>query len=310
MSKAFRRNSIIGLLLNLILGVNFLLSAYAKLPAIEVFGWTIAESTPFSWTISEWLARIFIGLELFLGILFLSQFAIKKITIPLSTLLLIIFSIYLVYVLTAYGNEANCGCYGELIPLSTSASLFKNIIILILLWLAYKFSFELTLGWMKYIIITFFLGSFILPFALYPPASIIIFESEKTKDEIVPLHLLTKYDNYIADKKKIIALLSPSCKYCKKAARRMSIIKKRHPEVPFQFVMFGHPNHLAGFLEESRATNIPLIFLDNADDFQKLNNRNAVPTIKWLNDSTIIKTSTYFSLSESEILDWLNTSAE
>ncbi len=295
----------IGIFLNLLIGINFLLSAYAKIPSIEVFGWTIAESTPFNWTIAEWLARLIIGLELFLGVLFILQFFIRKVAIPLSALLLIVFSVYLAYVLSVYGNEANCGCYGEMIPLTTKESLLKNGVILMLIFISSKFLFQIKFRFQKWITLLLLAVSFGFPFYFSPPASITIFDKKEIKNKNFPIHLISKDPNYVVAKKKIVAMVSPTCKYCKKAAKRMSIIKKRNPEIPFQFVMAGHRDHLAAFLEETRSDNIPLVFMDSVADFQKLNGRNGVPTIKWIEDSTVVNTSTYFSLSENEILDWL-----
>jgi len=296
----------VGILINLILGANFLFSAYSKLPSIEVFGWTIAESTPFNWTVSEWLARLIIGLEFFLGILFILQLFIKKIAVPFSIFLILFFSAYLAYILAAYGNEPNCGCYGEMIPLSTQESLVKNGIILVLLLLAINFSFEIRLKFSKIVGLLFAVVAFGLPFYFSPPASITIFNEKKIEGEIVPLHLIKNNKNYFDNRKKIVATVSPTCKYCKKAAKRMGIIKKRNPQIPFLFVMAGHKDHLDSFYETTRAENIPLIFMDSVKEFQRINARSGVPTIKWLEDSSVIKTSTYFSLNENEILDWLN----
>lgn len=297
--------SIIGIILNLIIGVNFLFSAYAKLPSIEVFGWTIAESTPFNWTIAEWLARLIIGLEIFLGVIFVLQLFVKKIAIPSSALLLGVFSLYLVYILSVYGNEPNCGCYGEMLPLSTTESLIKNAVLFVLVLLAFKFSFELKFRFYKWLGLLFLAGSFTLPIFLSPPSSIIIFNKDTVKNEVVPMHIISGKNNYEPSRKKILAMVSPTCKYCKKAAKRMGIIKKRNPQVPLQLVMGGHRDHLPTFLEETRADNIPLVFLDSFEDFKLMNARNGVPTIKWVEDSTVVKTSTYFSLNENEILEWL-----
>jgi uncharacterized membrane protein YphA (DoxX/SURF4 family) len=304
-NKTLTVKTAIAILLNLILGANFLLSAYSKLPSIEVFGWTIAESTPFNWTVSEWLARLVIGLEFFLGIVFILQLFTKKIAVPFSIFLILFFSAYLIYILSAYGNESNCGCYGEMIPLSTKESLYKNGVILLLLLLAVKFSYEIKFKFNKIAALLFAALAFGLPFYFSPPASITIFTEKKIENEIVPLGLIQEDENFFEGKKKIIATVSPTCKYCKKAAKRMGILKKRNPEIPFLLVMAGHKDHLNEFYEVTRAKNIPLIFMDSLQDFKRINARSGVPTIKWLEDISVIKTSTYFSLSENEILDWL-----
>ena len=305
MQQSISWKKIAGFVINLILGVNFLLSAYAKLPTIEVFGWTIAESTPVNWTIAEWMARIILSTEIFLGLLFVSQLLIRKVAIPFSTLLLGVFTLYLFYILSVYGNEPNCGCYGEMIPLSTTESIIKNFILLALIFVAYIFMFQIKFRFYKLLVVLLLALAIIPPFYFSPPASIVIFNKQKVEKEIVPLHLISQDKNYVMGQKKILAMVSPTCKYCKKAAKRMGIIKKRNPAVPFQLVMSGHRDHLQEFLEETRANNIPLVFLDSFEDFKLMNNRNGVPTIKWIKDSSVVNTSTYYSLNENEILNWL-----
>jgi hypothetical protein len=302
--KIYSKN-VIGIILNAIIGINFLFSAYAKIPSMEVFGWTIAESTFFNWTLSEWLARLIIGLELFLGLIFILQIFIKRIAIPFSAILLVLFSLYLSYILFAYGNEANCGCYGEMIPLSTKESLIKNGIILVLLFLANRFAFQINFTFQWWILLLLAALSFGFPFYADPPASIILFNKQEVKTKNFPVHLIADSTEYLDASKKIIALVSPTCKYCKKAAKRMGIMKKRFPELPFQLVMTGHRDHITAFLEETRSQNIPLIFIDSVALFQQMNARNGVPTIKWIEDSTVIKRSTYYSLNEKEVLEWL-----
>ena len=63
---------IVGSVLSIIIGLVFIFSAVSKIPTLEQFGWTIVETTFFNWTMAEWLARILIGLELWLGILFIA----------------------------------------------------------------------------------------------------------------------------------------------------------------------------------------------------------------------------------------------
>ena len=102
-----------------------------------------------------------------------------------------------------------------------------------------------------------------------------------------PLHLITDKENYLSDKKKIVAMVSPTCKYCKKAAKRNEYYQKAQPYNSISIIMTGHRDHLQAFLDETRADNIPLIFMDSIPQFQKLNGRNGVPTIKWIEDSTV-----------------------
>ena len=123
-------SNILFTILSVCIGIVFLLSGISKIPSLEQFGWSIVETTFLPWGIAEWLARLLIGAELFLGILFLIQVRLRKIAIPLAILLLSMFSAYLILLIRDYGAQGNCGCFGEWIPMTPTQSLLKNIILL------------------------------------------------------------------------------------------------------------------------------------------------------------------------------------
>lgn len=131
-----------------ILGSLFILSAISKLFPIEAFDLTIVNQGITNWSIAPYLSRFIISVELFLGISFFVTPLVKKIAIPYSFLLLIVFCFHLIYLILTGSGSKNCGCFGELIPMSSVEALIKNLALIFLLFLLHKyFSFEKKLNY-------------------------------------------------------------------------------------------------------------------------------------------------------------------
>ena len=118
--------------LRIIISLLFLVSALAKLHPSPFFALTtfeIKQLVPmgFSQDFGAWFSRTLIGCEFALGILILQQNFYKRLIVPATTLLLLIFSIQLSYELLTIGNKGNCGCFGTLLPMTPLQALIKNI---------------------------------------------------------------------------------------------------------------------------------------------------------------------------------------
>lgn len=66
--------------------------------------------------------------------------------------------------------------------------------------------------------------------------------------------------------------------------------------------MNGDSTMLKPFFEDTRLTNIPYSMFNGAEQFKTLNGGTALPTIKWVQDTTLIRESNYITLDENEIL--------
>jgi uncharacterized membrane protein YphA (DoxX/SURF4 family) len=119
----------ITLMLRIFLGLTFIVSAILKLFPIEAFDARIVETAPFlGWTFSMIMARIIIAGELALGIFIVAGLWLRRVTYPITIALLGVFTCIIIYSLIRFGNEPNCGCFGELLPFSNVASLLKNLV--------------------------------------------------------------------------------------------------------------------------------------------------------------------------------------
>ena len=295
-----------------LVGSVFIISAISKLPSLEQFGWTIVETSFLNWTAAEWIARILIGLEFFLGILFISHIRIKKIAVPLSLFLLTVFTIYLFLVIRLYGLHVNCGCFGEWIPMTTVQSIVKNMLLILLILIVSYNSSELQFKLVKPVTFIICLLSLLIPFLWLPPESIYIYEKEKPLHQPIPLSLLYHSsinkapDTELRKGKHIISFMSLTCRFCRKAAKRLRIMKEKHPELPFYMVLNGDSTSLKEFFNDTRSSFIDYSVFNGAEQFSQMNGGYGLPTIKWVMDTTVIKESNYINLDEKDILDWLN----
>jgi len=125
-----------------ILAFLFLLSATAKLydsPYFAITTFEMKQLIPlgFSEGLAVYFSRTLIGFEFALGFLLLQPHYLKKLVIPTTIALLAIFIVQLSYEIATKGNAGNCGCFGELLPMTPIEAIIKNVVaIALLFWLA------------------------------------------------------------------------------------------------------------------------------------------------------------------------------
>lgn len=129
-------------MLRILISALFIVSAVAKLypsPYFAISTFEVKQLYPlgFSEAIAPYFSRILIGIEFFLGIAILSKHYLKKITIPATLVLLMVFVVHLSYTTFVTGNGGNCGCFGELIPMTPVEAIIKNLIAIGILVLLY-----------------------------------------------------------------------------------------------------------------------------------------------------------------------------
>lgn len=130
--------------LRILIAFLFIISAIAKMypsPYFAISTFEVKQLYPlgFSETIAPWFSRILIGIEMALGILILQNNYLKKLIIPATILLLVVFIGHLSYeTFLSGGNTGNCGCFGELLPMTPIEAIIKNIIAVVILGWLYK----------------------------------------------------------------------------------------------------------------------------------------------------------------------------
>ncbi len=128
--------------IRVLVAILFLVSALAKLwPSPSLALGTFEAKQLLTLGFPDWLAphfsRLMIALEFALGFGLLQRHHLKRIVVPATIGLLVVFCVHLTYsILNNVGG--NCGCFGELLPMTPTEALIKNIISVGLLGVLYR----------------------------------------------------------------------------------------------------------------------------------------------------------------------------
>ena len=306
-------------LASLVCGCTFLYSAWTKVLPIQPFEYTMVEYLHFPWLLAAVVARLMVGLETALGgLMVLHLFGKGKYVLKTALMLLVAFSIYLVWLWTTAGNDVNCGCFGDAIWMSPAASLVKNAVLAVLIIVLIKWHRGVEFRQNNIATNSLFAIGVVLPFILFPisrqqPSWL---KKDSYKLDFAPLYrpivddsdaLKVPYPKVppidVEHGKHVIAFLSPSCEHCHIAARKMALMKRGDTTLPFFMIIGGIASDLTDFWKYTNAKNIPYMRL-HRDPF--LNYTGGVfPQILWVNDGQVEAKSTYNTLNETELKKWV-----
>ena len=299
-------------LLRILLGSLFIASAILKLFPIEAFDAKILEQVPFlGWTFTMILARTIIGFELTLGILIIAGFWMKKIVYPITLATLGFFTLTLLYSLIRFGNQPNCGCFGELLPFSNIESLFKNLVLIIITFYLYKKSTHKSykFWWTSLIVLA------ISIFTIFWIHKIPIYDGdyELTKEiEATYLHQ-TSFSGHTENlnKKHLMIFVSPYCPACKKMVQDLDVVNEIYKFQDTYMFIKGKENEEIKHLYKDGIPTFPHQLIE-PDTFNSYLIAPYLPFIVLVDDNGIYKkiwTSSNFNfnkvipyLKEEEIL--------
>lgn len=310
-SISFYIQRIIGTILLLALAATFIYSAYSKIysdNAFDNFQWTFLDIGISSIVVAGIIARLMIGLELFLALLLLGHVFLRKFTYKAVIAILCVFIIYLLIVLAKQGNTGNCGCFGDKLAMKPLTAIWKNVIMIavtVLLMFIYPvrpYKFQ------EYVFLFLLLVAFSTPFLMN---NLYMGTAPEKVSEHINLDLLYKYDPKpdvdLRTGKHIIAFMSLTCPHCKKAAYLLQIIHREHPEIPIYIVLDGHPSQQKAFFDETHAEQVPHLLYRHTDEFIALAGPG-VPAIYWVNNGNIEYKSkyAYYQLDPRYMGQWMN----
>ena len=210
----------ITLIARILISALFLLSAVAKLYPTPLYGITKVfeegQLIPmgFSSDFAPIISRLLIGFEFFIAFAILQSHYIKKLIIPSTILLITIFSIDLS--IDVFGGvDENCGCFGQLIPMTPAEALIKNIFTLLILFFIYKNVTDkeksnFLLLFNGYLIIS------VLMFALLPIAT------NSSSKQVSSFSAYVEEDFDINNGKKILCFFDAGCDHCMDAAKSLA----------------------------------------------------------------------------------------
>lgn len=233
----------------------------------------------FSESVAPYFSRILIGIEFALGFLLLNPNYLKRITIPATIGLLVVFILHLSYVtFSTGGNSGNCGCFGELIPMTPIEAIVKNSIavgLLIWLWKILDNDPKSNFWILTTVTLACISGLFMLaPMkasttssssdisntvlndtisqaedtikveetkAIDSSITKIEKEVEEVKKDAGPKQAVSGYAEFYADidkGQKILCFFVPGCDHCREAAKDLNALQKKHKDFPQVQIVF------------------------------------------------------------------------
>jgi hypothetical protein len=129
----------ISLVIRFLIFVLFVVSAVAKMFPIWAFEKQLVDLGLMSWCMAPYFSRALIAVELALGIMIIQPHYLKRIVIPATITLLVVFCAHLTIEMVKHGAmSGNCGCFGQLIPMTPLEAFIKNVVTVLLLIFVYK----------------------------------------------------------------------------------------------------------------------------------------------------------------------------
>lgn len=225
------------IIIRVLISALFLLSALAKLYPTPMYGITKVfeegQLIPmgFSEGLAPYVSRVILAIEFFIAFAILQRNFLKKLIIPTSILMLIMFSLHLSYSIFL-GDSENCGCFGELIPMSPLQALIKNIITIAVLGYLYKNTEDDTKNDMSKLTVQF-LSFLLIMFAFLPVQTV-----GKNK-RVSGFSEYVVADMDINEGKKILCFFDAGCDHCMDAAKSLKELSDSIPYFPEVHIIFS-----------------------------------------------------------------------
>jgi uncharacterized membrane protein YphA (DoxX/SURF4 family) len=217
-------------ILRLLLGAVFIFSAISKLLGVGLFEIAIVDQgLTATREQAAYPARLVIALELFLGAGLFLPFYLKRIILPLAIMTLAAFTLLQGYQMTLGEQAKDCGCFGELIPMSSAESLAKNIVLAGLsLWL-----FKITREEKRQALIPSLLAvaSLAAVFVLAPVRR----NYDQTFAKYTQFEKAGRVDLTSGD--KLVAVFNAECDHCQETARELGALAARIVNFPQIYVL-------------------------------------------------------------------------
>jgi hypothetical protein len=201
----------------------------------------------FSDGLAPYFSRFIIGAELFLAITILFNNYLKKITVPLSFMMIAIFTIHLSTQL--FGDTENCGCFGDLIPMTPLQAFIKNIITLVILYFIYKKSEDKKSN-LSYLIILFLSISTIMFAALPISAQNKTLDGNSSSDEFLLYVDDLSFTRSLGP--KLLCFFDPDCDHCQHAARSLDSLSNLSEDFPPIHIVFSNSDNDTVMLEDMK----------------------------------------------------------
>ena len=296
-------NNILKMIIRISIGAFFIISAVLKLLGLDHFELYIYSFKLFNLTLCELAARAIIAAEILVGILLIVKVRYKE-AWWLTLLMLIGFSLLLIYVIL-FRNDSNCHCMGELVEITPSLSLVKNLVLIALMLVIRK---EEDYPFRKRIRVLALVGSFIAaivpPFVLFPIDDIY---NAFSKPEIYNEANLNGFlqdsvmqDIQIDDGNYIVGIISSGCDFCRTSCLKMSEIASNNDldSTRILYFIWGDSTSVQKFPSETHTEAFRFVTIN---PLVAIRITNSFPLYFFFKDGEVEKTANLRQLTEKDI---------
>ena len=273
------KGSIVALVLRVLLAAVFIVSAVAKLFAIDDFELYIFSYGFFSLNVSYLVARLCIAAEFLVG-LFLALGWWARWVQLLTLVVLILFSLFLCYA-ALVGRTDSCQCFGRMADLSPAQSLLKNAVLIGITLVYAKLSRYSRRSSVSRIIlaVVFVVSAVVAVFCISVPDNWMFGPEEGRlnrgllEESMSPEGALAEH--HLAEGRQLVAFVTPGCPYCRMTREKLASIASRNHLDTMRFHYF-EPQDLpdALFLEITFGQRPLVLLLDNGTPVATYHYRN------------------------------------
>lgn len=208
-------------------------------------------------------------------------------------------TIYLFILWATKGNNVDCGCFGDSLPMSPSVSILKNIGLLAVTFILSKIYPVKPYRFQGVISVLGAAAMLALPFIFVPYAQ---------KPTPVNLNPLYRNSNYqpstdLRKGKHLVAFMSLGCPHCRNAARIFRDMYAEDSTIPVMMILTGSPVDSPDFFAATKSNKVPHFIFNNSDEFMKMAGRY-VPQIYWINNGIKERQITYVQLNTTLLKNW------
>ena len=300
-------------ILRTLIGLIFIYSAYAKLFPIEYFELFVFENGISNWDFTTIFARLVISTEFFIGIILIINIYSKQI-LQFNLLLLIIFTFILIYFAIFVKDMGNCNCFGEYLKLSPIESIIKNIFLIGTTIFLIYYNSSWNIKFQKLTLIIVFFAAFSVPSILTPPDFVYPQKMQLINNKTLDTSFLNHFENnpenfQINSGKTLVCFFSLKCKFCKMAAKKISIIDRNlENQFPIFYVFYGKEENLELFWNESESKKYPYTIIPAIEFFKQ--SGKSLPSIFFVDNGKLIGKVGYRGLNQNDFESFFVSSQE
>lgn len=267
-------SSIAAVVLRVLLALLFIVSAVAKLMAIDDFELYVFSYGFFSLNVVYVLVRLCIGAELLLGLLIAAGWWRRWVNLAALAMLLF-FSLFLCYA-ALNGRNESCQCFGRLADMPPAVSLLKNAVLILMVLVYNKLSASMVHNhrrWMTYVAVACGVVAMVVPFVVSVPDSWMF----GPEDGIFDRELLqqTVEEQHWDEGQKLVAFVTPGCPYCKMTRSKLTSIANRH-DIDEASIIYIEPDDIGSdlFLKITYGQRPLVVMLDEGKPVVTYHYRN------------------------------------